>query len=164
MKSKFIFLFTFFIFVFQSNIPVYSQNHTPELYTEDEFPAFMYDLRRAEIITLGSMPFITLGTSLGYSFGKYAYHGFDANYFSNPFAKLKVDNTNINKTNKINVNIFLRLLTFILYHNNINIIYENVFHFHENVIIIFINFLLFFISNIQCCLRCKHLMIFTFFH
>lgn len=87
MKSKFIFLFTFFIFVFQSNIPVYSQNHTPEPYTEDEFPAFMYDLRRAEIITLGSMPFITLGTSLGYSFGKYAYHGFDANYFSNPFAK-----------------------------------------------------------------------------
>lgn len=87
MKQKFFIFFIALNFIFQSNIPVYSQNHTPEPYTEDEFPAFMYDLRRAEIITLGAMPFITLGTSLGYSFGKYAYHGFDSNYFSNPFAK-----------------------------------------------------------------------------
>ena len=62
-----------------SLVPVYSENNV--------FPSFLYDLRRAEIITLGSMPFITLGTSLGYSFGKYAYHGFDSAYFSNPFAK-----------------------------------------------------------------------------
>lgn len=71
----------------QNIIPVYAENNVPEPYTEDEFPSFLYDLRRAEIITLGSMPFITLGTSLGYSFGKYAYHGFDSDYFSNPFAK-----------------------------------------------------------------------------
>ena len=85
MKNKFCLILL--IVFFMSLVPVYSENNVPEPYTEDEFPSFLYDLRRAEIITLGSMPFITLGTSLGYSFGKYAYHGFDSAYFSNPFAK-----------------------------------------------------------------------------
>ena len=85
MKKKFCLILL--IIFFMSLVPVYSENNVPEPYTEDEFQSFLYDLRRAEIITLGSMPFITLGTSLGYSFGKYAYHGFDSAYFSNPFAK-----------------------------------------------------------------------------
>ena len=33
------------------------------------------------------MPFITLNTSLCYSFGNYAFHNFDSDYFVNPFAQ-----------------------------------------------------------------------------
>ena len=64
--------------------PVFSE--TAEPYEKDEFPGILHDIRRAEIITLGSMPFITFSASLGYSFGKYASHNFDSSYFVNPFA------------------------------------------------------------------------------
>ncbi|MDE5898145.1 MAG: hypothetical protein K2H09_02610, partial [Treponemataceae bacterium] len=60
---------------------------TAEPYAEDEFPSFMKDLRRAEIITLGAMPFVTLNVSLCYSLGKFAAHDFDTAYFANPFAQ-----------------------------------------------------------------------------
>ena len=64
-----------------------TKSTTPEPYEEDEFPSWLKDLRRAEIITLGAMPFITLNTSLCYSFGNYAFHNFDSDYFLNPFAQ-----------------------------------------------------------------------------
>ena len=64
-----------------------TKSTTPEPYEEDEFPSWLKDLRRAEIITLGAMPFITLNTSLCYSFGNYAFHNFDSDYFVNPFAQ-----------------------------------------------------------------------------
>lgn len=44
-------------------------------------------VRRAEIITLGAMPFVTLLTSLGFSIGRYIYYDFDSTYSPNPFAK-----------------------------------------------------------------------------
>ncbi|MCR5495487.1 MAG: hypothetical protein K6F15_07615 [Treponema sp.] len=63
-----------------------STKNTAEPYKAEEFPGWMHDLRRAEIITLGAMPFVTFNISLGYSFASYAMHGFDSNYFVNPFA------------------------------------------------------------------------------
>lgn len=68
--------------------PVFAADDTtPEPYEKDEFPSWVSDLRRAEIITLGAMPFITLNVSLCYSFGNYAIHDFDSAYFVNPFAQ-----------------------------------------------------------------------------
>ena len=60
---------------------------TIEPYTKDEFPGWLQDLRRAEIVSLGSLPFVTMGVTLGYSLYRYFSHGMDSNYFPNPFAK-----------------------------------------------------------------------------
>ena len=60
---------------------------TIEPYTKDEFPCWLQDLRRAEIVILGSLPFVTLGLTLSYSLYQYFSHGMDSNYFPNPFAK-----------------------------------------------------------------------------
>lgn len=67
-------------------------NTTPEPYKDDEFPQFMKDARRAEIITLGAMPFVTLNTTLGYSFVRYSQHDFLSDYIPNPFAKTSDSN------------------------------------------------------------------------
>ncbi|MDR1785286.1 MAG: hypothetical protein LBR23_02300 [Spirochaetaceae bacterium] len=40
---------------------------TADPYTKDEFPQWTRDLRRTEIISLGSLPFVTIGTTLAYS-------------------------------------------------------------------------------------------------
>ncbi len=81
---KKIIFFTVLISLLSSYFPVFSE--TPEPYQKDEFPGILHDIRRAEIITLGSMPFITFSATLGYSFGKYASHNFDSSYFVNPFS------------------------------------------------------------------------------
>lgn len=60
---------------------------TPEPYKPDEFPQFMKDTRRAEIITLGALPFVTLDATLTYSFIRYWQHDFSSDYAPNPFAK-----------------------------------------------------------------------------
>ncbi|MCK9168954.1 MAG: hypothetical protein M0P01_00915 [Treponema sp.] len=65
---------------------------TPDPYTKDEFPQFMKDARRAEIITFGAMPFVTLNTTLGYSFVRYSKHNFSSEYVPNPFAKTSDSN------------------------------------------------------------------------
>ena len=61
---------------------LWSQN-TPEPYTKEEFKPWVHQLRRSEIVTLGSLPFTTLSTTLGYSIYKYATQDVDSNY--NPF-------------------------------------------------------------------------------
>ena len=65
---------------------------TAEPYKDDEFPQVFKDLRRAEIITLGSMPFITFTVSLGWSFGRVVQNGGDFGYFVNPFSKSTTSN------------------------------------------------------------------------
>ncbi len=79
-----IIFFTILISLLGASFPVFSE--TAEPYEKDEFPGILHDIRRAEIITLGSMPFITFSATLGYSFGKYASHNFDSSYFVNPFS------------------------------------------------------------------------------
>lgn len=60
---------------------------TIEPYTKDEFPGWLHDMRRAEIVSLGSLPFVTLGVTLGYSLYRYFSHDMNPDYFPNPFAK-----------------------------------------------------------------------------
>ena len=69
-----------------------SKNATPSPYTDDEFPQFMKDLRRAEIISFGALPFVTLTSTIVYSSARYAQHGFDSEYFPNFFAKASASN------------------------------------------------------------------------
>lgn len=71
---------------------VFSDDKSPKPYEKSEFPGFLYDLRRAEIITLGAMPFVTFNIALGYSFTNYALHNFNSSYFVNPFANSSDDN------------------------------------------------------------------------
>ena len=69
-----------------------AKDTTPVPYTDDEFPQFMKDLRRAEIISFGALPFVTLTSTIVYSSARYAQHGFDSEYFPNPFAKASASN------------------------------------------------------------------------
>jgi len=46
--------------------------HEPVPYTKEEFPKWMRDLRRAEIIFFGSIPFTMLAARVGY--GTYRYY------------------------------------------------------------------------------------------
>lgn len=57
-----------------------------EPYNEKTIPQWVKDMRRGEIITLGSWPFTTLMVSLSYSMGMYALHNGDSSYFRNPFS------------------------------------------------------------------------------
>ncbi|MCR5401652.1 MAG: hypothetical protein K6E78_08675 [Treponema sp.] len=77
MKKK-LFAFICLLFFISSNIFSASStdSHTPEPYGEKEFPSWLKDLRRAEIITLGAMPFITFNVSLGF----WAINGFDESH------------------------------------------------------------------------------------
>ena len=57
-------------FVFgQSN---QSTSTEPKAYSSDEFPQVLKDLRRFEIITLGSMPFVTMDTAIIFNGIKFA--------------------------------------------------------------------------------------------
>lgn len=62
-----------------------------------ELPSWIKDLRRAEIVTLGSLPFTTLGATLAYSLYRYGANDFKPAYIPNPFplssteAKLSTD-------------------------------------------------------------------------
>ena len=69
-----------------------AKDTTPVPYTDDEFPQFMKDLRRAEIVSFGALPFVTLTSTIVYSSARYAQHGFDSAYFPNPFAKASASN------------------------------------------------------------------------
>ena len=57
-----------------------------EGYQKDKpLPSWVKDVRRAEIITFGSLPFTTLGVTLVYSLYRYAANDFKAAYIPNPF-------------------------------------------------------------------------------
>lgn len=63
-----------------------SSSTTPEPYKENEFPQFLKDARRFEIITFGALPFVAIQTTFGYSTIQYVNHDFESSYFPNPFA------------------------------------------------------------------------------
>ena len=84
---KKIFTLVFFIFVFASVLPCYSQSSEPAPYEENEFHPILKDIRRAEIITFGSLPFVSITSALVYSFIRYCAHGFSSSYIPNPFSR-----------------------------------------------------------------------------
>ena len=57
----------------------------PDPYTEDEFPEWVLDLRRAGIIFFGSLPFTFLLAMEGVEIGRYFAHGQDPAYQPFPF-------------------------------------------------------------------------------
>ena len=52
----------------------------PLPYSPDEFPQWLHDLRRGEIITIGAFPIVYLFTQLGYNIYRYSVHGGDSQY------------------------------------------------------------------------------------
>ncbi len=66
----------FFIF---STISLFPGESLPEYepYDADEFPGWTKDLRRAEIIFFGTIPFSFFYTSFSYDFYRYAFNDFD---------------------------------------------------------------------------------------
>ena len=70
-----LFLTSFFLFCLCNGLFGQSKNTqdtSPAPYEEDEIPQGLKDLRRFEIITLGSMPFVTLDAAIVYNGYKYA--------------------------------------------------------------------------------------------
>jgi len=87
MKNKKLILkILIFSLILLSAQTMWAENTSPEPYTENEFPQGLKDLRRFEIISLGSMPFVTFNTSLVYSGIRYARHDFNSAYAPNLFA------------------------------------------------------------------------------
>ncbi|HOC29909.1 MAG TPA: hypothetical protein PKH40_09520 [Treponemataceae bacterium] len=60
---------------------------TPAPYGPAEFAPWQLDLRRSEIIALGSLPFVTFMASIGYDMYRYFDHDFDNGYLPWPFKK-----------------------------------------------------------------------------
>ena len=87
MKRKSIILkILLFSLILNSTIPVFSEDTTPLEYDSSSMPQGLKDLRRFEIITLGSLPFVTLNAGIVYSGIRWANNGFDSAYSPNPFA------------------------------------------------------------------------------
>ncbi len=63
------------------------QKDTAEPYSILEFPDWAQQIRRTEIITLGSLPFTTLSVTTAYSVFRYAKNNFNPDYIPNPLAK-----------------------------------------------------------------------------
>ncbi|MBR5645544.1 MAG: hypothetical protein IKX23_02760 [Treponema sp.] len=74
-----------FLSVFSASV-FCEENHTPKPYDKNEFSQPLKDLRRFEIITFGSLPFVTLDATLFYSSYKWISSGFDSRYSLNPFS------------------------------------------------------------------------------
>ena len=56
------------------------EEHIPEPYADDEFVLPLQDIRRFEIITLGSFPITAILSYLVYGLVRYAVHGFAVDY------------------------------------------------------------------------------------
>ncbi len=83
-KKKQIIAFLIFIFMVFASLSAFAEDkketHTPEPYAEDEFPLWQKDLRRFEIITFGSMPFVSLLSFWSYDIIRSIQHKGDPAY------------------------------------------------------------------------------------
>lgn len=85
--TKAIFFTILTTFIAQNAFCADTKDHTPTPYSDTEFATWQHDLHRAEIVTLGAMPFVVFDVTLAYSLGGWAFSGFDNSAFVNPFAK-----------------------------------------------------------------------------
>lgn len=74
----------FLSLIFSQNIFA-EENKNPEPYKSEEFPQALKDIRRFEIITLGSMPFVMLDSNICYSFIRYYKNDKNPEYKPSPF-------------------------------------------------------------------------------
>jgi hypothetical protein len=61
------------------------EEHVPVPYAPEEFPAWVNDLRRAEIVFFGSLPFSLFFTFEAYDIGRFAASGFEYSQAPWPF-------------------------------------------------------------------------------
>jgi hypothetical protein len=87
MKKFLKIFFTLFLLFSCINCFAQETDTTPKPYEDQEFEQWQLDLRRFEIITLGSMPFITLDTIIIYSGITWGINGFQG-AFPNPFSAM----------------------------------------------------------------------------
>lgn len=81
MKKFAFFVITVFLFSSFSGQPLFADSSASATnYDDINFPQWAKDLRRTEIITFGSLPFVTLWTTVGYSLYEYG-------EFKNPLDK-----------------------------------------------------------------------------
>lgn len=81
MKKILLFIFQLSIFIFQFPHNLFAADSSSSSnYDDINFPQWTKDLRRTEIITFGSLPFVTIWTTLGYSLYEYG-------EFRNPLSK-----------------------------------------------------------------------------
>ena len=74
------------MFTVSSNLTFAASDSTSaEPYKKEEFSPVLHDIRRAEIITFGSLPFVTLGVTVAY--GAYGYFSGEFSSFPNPLDK-----------------------------------------------------------------------------
>ena len=76
-----------FIVVLFSLYAAETEDAEPVPYSPDEFSPWQKDLRRAEIIAFGSLPFVTFMTSLGYDVFRYYTHNQREEYLPWPLKK-----------------------------------------------------------------------------
>lgn len=62
-----------------------AEDVTPEPYSDDEFPQWSKDLRRAEIVSLGTIPFAAISVTMAY--GGYQYATGKTDKFPNPLSR-----------------------------------------------------------------------------
>ena len=73
--------------VFLSTAVFADTSTEPVPYEKNEFPQWAHDLRRTEVITLGSLPFVLLQSTIVYSFWRYYDNDYSSQYFPNPLSK-----------------------------------------------------------------------------
>ncbi len=73
-----------------------------EPYTQDNIPTWAEDVRRFSIVSLGSVPFTVLASTLTYTTFRYAQNNFDSNYIPSPFPTSSTA-ANINKNEQIGI-------------------------------------------------------------
>ena len=86
-KSIFIVLFIFVLIFSLSAVEIDMTGVEVEPYDNVNFPQFLLDMRRAEIVTFGSYPFTSMAVGAGFSLFKYFSSGMDSKYTPNPFIK-----------------------------------------------------------------------------
>ena len=85
IKKRFVFIFLLLSIlatpqVFSQVNGPETEDHIPEEYEDDEFPVWTQDLRRAEIITIGSFPITFFIAQLSYGIYRYIGNDFDIQY------------------------------------------------------------------------------------
>jgi hypothetical protein len=87
IKYKMFFLYLVFSLNFFSYAQTNTQTKIAEPYGPAEFPPWISDMRRAEIISFGSLPFVTFATSIYYDLFRYIEKGGDERYLPWPLKK-----------------------------------------------------------------------------
>lgn len=81
MKKNILFKLVLISLIFNLSSPLFCENSADAKENKDEIPQALQDLRRFEIISLGSLPFVLLDANLVYSGVKYFQSGMDSNQF-----------------------------------------------------------------------------------